>query len=57
MDISFWVIFQIRKKKSGNQGKFTGFKDLSIANHVDILPLSEVSNSQLKDLVEFVDEK
>jgi putative colanic acid biosynthesis UDP-glucose lipid carrier transferase len=37
------------KKEIRNQGKFTGFKDLSIANHVDeIYCSSEVSNYNSK---------
>jgi hypothetical protein len=35
MDISFWVIFQIRKENQEIKGNLQDFKDLSIANHVD----------------------
>jgi hypothetical protein len=42
--------FSDKKKEIRKSREITGFKDLSKANHVDILPLKEVSNSQLKDL-------
>jgi hypothetical protein len=59
MDNRLIYFFQIRKEIR-NQGKFTGFKDLfnSKSCRWNILFLiKEVSNSQLKDLVEFADEK